>query len=935
MSGKTVVVKDTAGALYDLPAENLSDALNSGYTQASDEDLRQESLQKEYGGFTGELTSAGLGALESASFGLSTPALTGAGILTPEEYSGYREANPTAYATGQVGGVVGSLLVPGANLVKGADIARKGITAATLKALPKATTRAGKIIEGVAAGAAGSAVEGAFYGAGMLVTDASLGDPDLNAEKIINTLGYSALMGGAIGGLLGPIEAKYLRQAEAEKFLPDNAPTKLVTPSGNTEIALGTAEIVDPKKKQGILQGFKQLKDNAKDIQKAADTLSEAVGYEVPVLEGAISASKDVQNFESILQQSPTTTGQARRVLADKGYDAVEQVAKEAVETEQKLTKVELGDALRDSLTNKLESQSKPITELYDYLKQSTSEIPVSPRAKNAIIRNIKALEDYKFKGSPARQVGDDAIAFLENINTVDDIKRATTQLRRKHMLGDKFSVATVAEKLRNLEENSILRAANFVMDETGDAGIKEQLKSLVNARKQANAEYKVFKKKMETLSKVLGRKRVKGFADFKDFIDDLTPEKISEKLFAKKNARFLETFKKEFPEEADLLFAFEKGKLLEQAMKNDAFNIGAFYRNFDKLEPEIKRLMFTADELKRLSAGRTFWNANKNLPRMSGPSGTPAGIEARAYWDDITGAINPKNIARDFMLEKMVERSVRGGLEESPELFVGKLAAVERTVNKTTNLIRKAAGKVFETTGKVVDAAPGAVILLSPEEKEKKFEKIKKDLETLDFPTVYMEKLESVTDPLYATAPNISASLQMGVSRASQFLKSKLPPAPPTASLERPITPSDAEISDFLNYYEAVENPLIVLEQAAQGILIPESVEAVGSVFPGLLTEMREAVVEKISENHEKALAMPYQNKLMLSMILGEDLVTGIDQFSIQSNQQSFAMSQMQAEQDKAQAGANKPSPGKAKAVTLSERSQTGTQAVINRKRS
>jgi len=64
---------------------------------------------------------------------------------------------------------------------------------------------------------AGSAVEGAFYGAGRVVHEAALGDPNLTAESALATVGLSAAMMGAVGGGSSVVGSLL---GEAAKHLP-------------------------------------------------------------------------------------------------------------------------------------------------------------------------------------------------------------------------------------------------------------------------------------------------------------------------------------------------------------------------------------------------------------------------------------------------------------------------------------------------------------------------------------------------------------------------------------------------------------------------------------------------------------------------------------------------------------------------------------------
>ena len=86
-------------------------------------------------------------------------------------------------------------------------------------------------------------------------------------------------------------------------------------------------------------------------------------------------------------------------------------------------------------------------------------------------------------------------------------------------------------------------------------------------------------------------------------------------------------------------------------------------------------------------------------------------------------------------------------------------------------------------------------------------------------------------------------------VQRGTDFLQSKLPkrqvPEGVPPQIARASEPSPSEVSKFLRYARAVDDPLQVLEDAHKGKLSPEAVEAVKAVYPSVY----KAIVEQVQE--------------------------------------------------------------------------------------
>jgi hypothetical protein len=134
--------------------------------------------------------------------------------------------------------------------------------------------------------------------------------------------------------------------------------------------------------------------------------------------------------------------------------------------------------------------------------------------------------------------------------------------------------------------------------------------------------------------------------------------------------------------------------------------------------------------------------------------------------------------------------------------------------------------------------------------------------------------------------------------------------------------TPSQAEISKFNRYYQAVEDPTSILKQAAAGTLTPEAVEAVKAVYPELYDRMSQAALEKISSHRGP---VPYRSKLMLSFMLGTDLDGTLNPASIARNQATIRGPSAKAPDSLP--GGPQPNPKGAEKLTIAKRSQLPTR--------
>ncbi len=183
---KTTLIRPD-GRKVSVEDDKLTAAVDAGYRFRTVKELDHDADAESPG------MAAAAGLLRGASAGLSDAAFAGAGKVLDEisgtspartvgeQLGGLREANPAASLAGEVGGTVAGLAVGGPV---------RGIAAAG----NLARTAAGAGLKGALAA---GATEGTLYGLGTMVSEASLGDPTTNAQKLAG-VGGAALFGTAL-----------------------------------------------------------------------------------------------------------------------------------------------------------------------------------------------------------------------------------------------------------------------------------------------------------------------------------------------------------------------------------------------------------------------------------------------------------------------------------------------------------------------------------------------------------------------------------------------------------------------------------------------------------------------------------------------------------------------------------------------------------------
>ena len=132
--------------------------------------------------------------------------------------------------------------------------------------------------------------------------------------------------------------------------------------------------------------------------------------------------------------------------------------------------------------------------------------------------------------------------------------------------------------------------------------------------------------------------------------------------------------------------------------------------------------------------------------------------------------------------------------------------------------------------------------------------------------------------------------------------------------------------MSSFSRTWDAVDRPLSILREAANGTLTVEAVDAVRNVYPALYHQMEGALATEIA-SHAK---IPYTQRLGISMMLGQDMDGSLSPTLLMSTQKAYAGAGQQGQLP--QQNGSKPTPARADKIQLARRAQTPSQAAASR---
>lgn len=116
---------------------------------------------------------------------------------------------------------------------------------------------------------------------------------------------------------------------------------------------------------------------------------------------------------------------------------------------------------------------------------------------------------------------------------------------------------------------------------------------------------------------------------------------------------------------------------------------------------------------------------------------------------------------------------------------------------------------------------------------------------------------------------PEVADAMEMKSVEAAQFLLEKMPKDPGTVNAlgQSRWKPSEADLIRWGNYIRAVQDPLSVLEDAANGTVTPQGAEALRTVYPAIFAKAQEILVTNAATLQKNST---YDQRVRLSVLFG-----------------------------------------------------------------
>lgn len=944
VKGEKIPVIDPDGRAGTIDSKDLREALSMGY-KYQPAALQLADAEKEYYGSGSQQLIAGLeGLARGVTLGGSDLISTSLGG-DAESIKKRKEVNEgTALSTELAGAALPAFFTGGSSV--GASTAAKALrftpayratqagekVTAGLKAAigiseqTAAQSLAGKVVSAVVPRAAGSAVEGAIYGSGNFISEASLGNTDATAENLLSTMGVGALFGGGVGGVFGgaelakPVLSKYIDKAKDQAV---GAGKKIIAATlgvGEKDIdnylSMKAAKEVPPsfeqvfEKVEGKIASLDEdllIRKEKYEISKAQ--YDEFVDKEIAAHKEKVSfAKEDEAKFREASKAAfDDKVDELRSVTAvgvrSKVVSAMEDLQKQVFD-ESAVARSILKD--NDLRTFNLEGFMKGIDDQIDSLKKKPSEAGLSAAGK--LDRYKTLVEEQYGRGlvplADAKNIIqglDQDTVYRFGIPIDDDIVNKAKKMARRSIdqevkkLVPEYAkqmdkVSAKRELLEELsgygEESKALSRLHSIGSKRGrelEVPLLKRLEQETGA--QFTGDVERFLEARNTLSSSKAKRALReGLKETQDWnkaqeIADIlkNPKTMIELKMGLQGSLQAQQAKQagaalEFAKQAREEFKGLRVGSLESKLRAAQRGKLDVYDELAKIKVEGVPVPELLEKVKTMEAfEKGFVNGSRNVNAYSILLGTLTGGMEGAGFGAMLG------MAVDKFGPAIAKRLLDG---------TAYLKALEQNNSAVSNGI-KTAIKVFATTRDKSLEAVGRMATIDyikrnkmdsdrtergTKSKQDKYKKRLKEMAKLrSDPEALIDGMARNVGDMSDFAPETASKLQQNAIRAVDFLFDKAPKDPNPNDSINPIfrkwEPSDRDLAKFERYYAAVDNPMTVLKDLRSNAVTPEQIEAIKVVYPHLYSQIQTELVNQLTELKQD---LPYQKKLQLSVLFG-----------------------------------------------------------------
>ena len=200
---------------------------------------------------------------------------------------------------------------------------------------------------------------------------------------------------------------------------------------------------------------------------------------------------------------------------------------------------------------------------------------------------------------------------------------------------------------------------------------------------------------------------------------------------------------------------------------------------------------------------------------------------------------------------------------------------SLAKNIAAGNNKLINAAGNLFKSGTRILptEAMPNS----------KQLEKLDKKAEQLNSKP---EDIVNSSGKLGVYASDHTMALGKGITDVSAYLNSQRPKAVQNAPLDKKIEPGPMEKNVYARTLSIAQQPLVVLQHAKDGTIIPKDIVDLKAMYPELYPKMQQEILGALVKHAHDGASLPYASKMGISLLLGEALDSSMNPQAIVSAQ-------------------------------------------------
>lgn len=883
-------VYNPTGELVSIPSHQQADALSSGYTIPTPQQLDQHFAEQKYAG-VGQQALAGL---EGVGQGLAGPVATAAELaagVPREDILGREKAYPGTSGIGETAGLVGGMFTGTGEAHVLGMLGEAGVKAAMKH-------EAATAVEKIGSTAVRGMIENAVAQSGNEVSKMILQDPDQSAQTALVDIGLSGLLGGGIGGSVGAAGELWNATAghKVGKFL--NA---MSTHAGGIENVVSS------------------------DINKAITDSGLTIE---PEIRAALSDDPHALQAFSTLNQSDTTASgkKLQQTVKDfknnigEGLAAAFGHTGESVKDLPEVNKYEWGKKLGHTLSDEYKAQVDPLQVEFETLKNKYQNEAIVPSISTASGTSpaIKVPGTVDVAAAQIARLADEQ-AWTHSPEIMKEVTNLLDNLPKLKTIKDIGNLATAvsnntASTLPFGQQTPLSRAGgmlkNILREAESDAAMarlgEDKGPELVNRYRNARAAYAAQSDLKEALDSRLGtRSSTTGFGKALKEMANTDGEGVIRRLSGKNDADLLATLEKNYPKTAEMLKQYHKASILEQAVNkakpDEVMAAGTLLKQVNALDPNLRNFALDSAAQGKINAlgtlldkvnqvpNHNFSNTGRTVDKlMQHVPGTAAGMAALLTGHSLGSALMVGPLVK--LISKDAPDAVRlallkflgSGKEISAPAFKSAVDYIQATV-KGENAINRSVRNLFVPGREMLPVA----LLPTPKERDK----LDKHLQQIQ---IDPSRLATTGGDTSHYLPEHGGAMAQTTANAANVLNSLRPNTTKASPLDSKPVLNTSQTSEYTRALDIAQQPLLVLQKIQKGTLVPQDVVLLQKLYPALYTKLSSSLMAQMTDNMAKGRTVPYATRIGLSMFMAQPLDSTMQPASIMAAQPQSNAPQM-----------------------------------------